>query len=67
MWYTSLPALRRRSRCRLCCLFEVNKDNVYTDERADVTAAILIYLGGACFGFYTWFNHISMEKISQTS
>ena len=22
------------------------------DERADITAAILMYLGGACFGFY---------------
>ena len=32
----------------------MNKDNVYNDERTDVTAAILICLGGACFGFYPY-------------
>ena len=62
MWFTSLSALRRRSRGRLCCLFEVNKDNVYNDERADVTAAILICLGGACFGFYPYGLIISRWK-----
>ena len=24
------------------------------DEQADITAAIFIYLGGACFGFYPY-------------